>query len=48
MTIEESLNTIISFCESIPECGQCPYYRGCRSAFPDKVLAVVLSDIIRS
>lgn len=44
--IEEAFNQIISFCEEMPECGKCPYYKGCRLTFPDRVLSGVLYDVI--
>lgn len=45
--ITESLNNILSYCESIPDCQYCKYYRGCMHEFPDKTLAEVLYNVIK-
>lgn len=45
--ITEALNIILSYCESIPDCQGCKYYRGCMHEFPDKTLAEVVYNVIK-
>lgn len=43
--VENSFTTLINFCDMMPECGVCPYFKGCNSRFPGETLARILSSI---